>query len=109
MAYWVFIKIFQCFCKFKPSPGISFNFFLRDECPNGKLTRAQLRDLVKTLYPQGLAFLCFIHFDVKFLAGNAENFVNNILRIFDTDGNDFLSFKEFLQAMDIANCSTGEF
>ena len=84
-------------------------YFLRDECPNGKLTRAQLRDLVKTLYPQGLAFLCFIHFDVKIIAGNAENFVNHILRIFDTDGNDFLSFKEFLQAMDIANCSTGEF
>ena len=76
-------------------------YFLRDECPNGKLTRAQLRDLVKTLYPQGLAFLSSIHFDVKLIAGNAENFVNHILRIFDTDGNDFLSFKEFLQAMDI--------
>ena len=108
MAYWVFINILQCFC---PSPSLEYHgeYFLRDECPNGKLTRAQLRDSVKTLYPQGLAFLCFIHFDVKFLAGNAENFVNHILRIFDTDGNNFLSFKEFLQAMDIANCSTGEF
>ena len=32
--------------------------------------------------------------------------MKHILRVFDTDGNDFLSFKEFLQAMDIANCST---
>ena len=44
----------------------------------------------------------------QLITGDAENFVNHILRIFDTDGNDFLSFKEFLLAMDIANCSTSE-
>ena len=26
--------------------------------------------------------------------------------LFDTDGNDFLDFKEFLMAMDISNCQT---
>ncbi len=30
------------------------------------------------------------------------------MRIFDSDGNDFLDFKEFLLAMDIATCETEE-
>ena len=42
-----------------------------------------------------------------FLA-DAENFVKHILRIFDSDGNNFLSFKEFLLAMSIANCETNK-
>ena len=32
----------------------------------------------------------------------------HIFRIFDSDGNDFLDFKEFLMAIDIANRDTGE-
>ena len=60
------------------------------------------QDPVSTRY---VSFIPWIH--CHLLVGNAENFVNHILRIFDTDGNDFLSFKEFLLAMDIANCSTG--
>ena len=38
----------------------------------------------------------------------AEIFVCHIMRVFDTDGNDFLDFKEFLMAMDISNCQTSE-
>lgn len=34
--------------------------------------------------------------------------MKHILRVFDTDGNDFLDFKEFLMAMDISNCQTSE-
>jgi Ca2+-binding EF-hand superfamily protein len=30
------------------------------------------------------------------------------MRIFDSDGNDYLDFKEFLLAMDIATCDTEE-
>jgi Ca2+-binding EF-hand superfamily protein len=30
------------------------------------------------------------------------------MRIFDSDGNDFLDFKEFLMAIDIATCETEE-
>lgn len=30
------------------------------------------------------------------------------MRIFDSDGNDFLDFKEFLMAIDIATCQTEE-
>ena len=30
------------------------------------------------------------------------------MRVFDTDGNDYLDFKEFLMAMDISNCQTSE-
>ena len=61
------------------------------------------QDPLSTRY---VSFIPQIH--CHLLVGNAENFVNHILRIFDTDGNDFLSFKEFLLAMDIANCSTGK-
>ena len=39
-------------------------------------------------------------------AGDAEVFVRHIMRVFDTDGNDFLDFKEFLMAMDISNCQS---
>ena len=31
----------------------------------------------------------------------------HIFRIFDSDGNDFLDFKEFLMAIDVANRETG--
>ena len=41
-------------------------------------------------------------------AGEADTFVRHIMRVFDTDGNDFLDFKEFLMAMDISNCQTSE-
>ena len=30
------------------------------------------------------------------------------MRVFDTDGNDYLDFKEFLMAMDISNCQTSK-
>ena len=42
------------------------------------------------------------------LAGDADKFSRHIMRIFDSDGNDFLDFKEFLLAMDIATCETEE-
>ena len=80
----------------------------RTDCPNGKLTRAHLRNLVRQLFPEGNLYLgrnknlIFSH------SGNAENFVKHILRVFDTDGNDFLDFKEFLMAMDICNCQTSK-
>ena len=41
-------------------------------------------------------------------AGEADTFVRHIMRVFDTDGNDFLDFKEFLMAMDISNCQTSK-
>ena len=40
--------------------------------------------------------------------GDADMFCKHILRIFDTDGNGFLDFKEFLMAMDISQCESGE-
>ena len=41
-------------------------------------------------------------------AGDAEIFMSHIMRVFDTDGNNYLDFKEFLMAMDISNCLTSE-
>ena len=49
------------------------------------------------------------HFDHYFpLSGDAERFSAHVLRIFDSDGNDYLDFKEFLLALDIATCETEE-
>ena len=42
------------------------------------------------------------------IAGDGDKFSRHIMRIFDSDGNDFLDFKEFLLAMDIATCDTEE-
>ena len=40
--------------------------------------------------------------------GDADKFSSHIMRIFDSDGNGFLDFKEFLMAIDIASCQTEE-
>lgn len=42
------------------------------------------------------------------ISGNASKITSHIFRIFDSDGNDVLDFKEFLLAIDIANRETGE-
>lgn len=42
------------------------------------------------------------------LTGNSDKFSKHVMRIFDSDGNDFLDFKEFLMAIDIATCETEE-
>eukprot|EP00094_Tigriopus_californicus_P000624 TCALIF_00606-PA protein Name:"Similar to ncs-2 Neuronal calcium sensor 2 (Caenorhabditis elegans)" AED:0.38 eAED:0.38 QI:0/0.5/0/0.66/1/1/3/0/607 len=68
-----------------------FKRFKRD-CPDGKLTRDNLRSLFRQAFPDG----------------QAERFTKHVMRIFDSDGNDFLDFKEFLMAMDIATCDTEE-
>ena len=39
--------------------------------------------------------------------GNATKITSHIFRIFDSDGNDYLDFKEYLMAIDIANRDTG--
>ena len=43
-------------------------------------------------------------FSKVFPSGNAESFCSHIFRIFDSDGNNELDFKEFLMALDIAQC-----
>ena len=40
------------------------------------------------------------------MLGDGYKFSKHILRIFDSDGNGFLDFKEFLLALDIATCTT---
>jgi Ca2+-binding EF-hand superfamily protein len=40
-------------------------------------------------------------------SGNASKITTHVFRIFDSDGNDFLDFKEFLMAIDVANRDTG--
>ena len=44
-------------------------------------------------------------FSKIFPSGNAASFCDHIFRIFDSDGNNFLDFKEYLMALDIAQCT----
>lgn len=64
----------------------------REECPNGKLTKNHLHSLFKKIFP----------------GGDSEVFCNHIFRIFDSDGNGFLDFKEFLMALDVTSCRSEE-
>ena len=64
-----------------------FNAF-RKECPKGRLTKTHLHSLFRKVFP----------------SGDSEAFCNHIFRIFDSDGNQFLDFKEFLMALDVASC-----
>ena len=43
-----------------------------------------------------------------FISGDSDKFSSHIMRIFDSDGNGILDFKEFLMAIDIATCQTEE-
>ena len=55
----------------------------RTDCPDGKLTVDHLRRLYKQSFPRG----------------DSIKFSKHIMRIFDSDGNGFLDFKEFLLAI----------
>ena len=62
----------------------------------------------------GMESILLTHFLVmpnglKSVPGNASKITSQIFRIFDRDGNDFLDFKEFLMAIDVANRTTGGF
>ena len=49
----------------------------------------------------------FVQILLKFFyLGDGDKFSKHIMRIFDSDGNDYLDFKEFLLAVDIATCQT---
>ena len=67
--------------------------------------------MVRQLYPEGDAqtfvgenFLIYLYFQKYKIILKP----GHIMRVFDTDGNDYLDFKEFLMAMDISNCQTSE-
>ena len=90
-------------------------FRFRNECADGKLTKQHLKTLFEKVFPDGtwhliriqtLKIMSNAHPD--FVPGNASKITTQIFRIFDSDGNDFLDFKEFLMAIDIANRTTGD-
>merc|ERR1712059_92488 len=65
--------------------------FSRD-CPTGRLTR----DVFVKMYSK------------LFLAGNSEDFCRHVFRIFDTDKNGYIDFKEFLLSMEVASGNSPE-
>ncbi|XP_023337528.1 uncharacterized protein LOC111708396 [Eurytemora carolleeae] len=78
--------------KFSEEKIISWFKRFRLECPDGRLSRTHLRELFQKVFPDG----------------NSSKITGHIFRIFDSDGNDFLDFKEFLMAIDVANRDTDE-
>ena len=61
--------------------------------------------LFQKIFPEGRNIFIQIHYE--FVVGNASKITSHIFRIFDSDGNDYLDFKEYLMAIDIANRDTG--
>jgi len=62
------------------------------DCPNGKLTPQAFVKIYSQCFP----------------SGNARDFCDHIFRTFDTDGNGYIDFKEFLLAIDITSSGTAE-
>ena len=61
-----------------------YQAFIKD-CPDGKLTKVKFIEM----------------YQAYFISGNPEVFCEHIFRTFDTDGNGYLDFKEFLVAIDV--------
>ena len=59
----------------------------KQDCPNGRLTPVKFVDMYKMFFP----------------SGNAEQFCDQVFRIFDTD-----NFKKFLLAIDVTSAGTAE-
>ena len=91
----------------------------RIECPNGKMSRHKMKKLFEKAFPEGEYFFQFPEGDVLnshndhktqlreqwnylWFSGNATLITCHVFRIFDLDRNDFLDFKEFLLAIDVA-------
>ena len=62
------------------------------DCPNGKLSPAAFVKIYSQCFP----------------SGNARDFCDHIFRTFDTDGNGYIDFREFLLAIDITSSGTAE-
>ena len=62
------------------------------DCPNGKLTPSAFVKIYSQCFP----------------SGNARDFCDHIFRTFDTDGNGYIDFREFLLAIDITSSGTAE-
>ena len=72
--------------------------FLEDIFMVENILNFELKSMIIYFHFSGL-------FSKIFPTGNAESFCNHIFRLFDSDGNNFLDFKEFLMALDIAQCT----
>jgi len=62
------------------------------DCPTGKLTPSKFEEMYKLFFP----------------TGNAEEFCDHVFRTFDTDGNGYIDFKEFLLAIDVTSSGSPE-
>ena len=64
----------------------------KKDCPDGQLTKVKFLQMYKVFFP----------------SGNAEHFCEHIFRTFDTDGNGYLDFKEFLINLYYTTAGTAE-
>eukprot|EP00092_Neocalanus_flemingeri_P042136 GFUD01045950.1.p1 GENE.GFUD01045950.1~~GFUD01045950.1.p1 ORF type:complete len:203 (+),score=43.20 GFUD01045950.1:13-621(+) len=71
----------------------------KKDCPEGKLT------------PDSFMKIYFVFYKVFYNCFTNENLAelcDHVFRTFDSDGNGFIDFKEFLLAMDVTSCGTPE-
>ena len=85
------------------------------ECPNGKMSRHKMKKLFEKAFPGGKndetgSRLEGMKASSLFFSssGNATSITCHLFRIFDLDRNDYLDFKEFLLAIDVAMRETGD-
>ena len=64
----------------------------KQDCPNGELTKIQFVEMYKKNFP----------------AGNANEFCDHIFRIFDSDQNGNIDFKEFLLALNVTSAGSAD-
>ena len=62
------------------------------DCPNGKLSPPAFVKIYSQCFP----------------SGNARDFCDHIFRTFDTDGNGYIDFKEFLLAISVTSSGSPE-
>ena len=62
------------------------------DCPNGKLSPSAFVKIYSQCFP----------------SGNARDFCDHIFRTFDTDGNGYIDFKEFLLAISVTSSGSPE-
>ena len=88
----------SCFGSKAFDQSVLMESFLEDIFMVENILNFKLKSMIIYFHFPGL-------FSKIFPTGNAESFCNHIFRLFDSDGNNFLDFKEFLMALDIAQCT----
>ena len=92
----MYFSILRAQCDSKPLDSLlifrEWHQNFREECPEGILDKERILKIYQQISP----------------SGNARDFVDQLFRIFDKDGNGSIDFKEFMLATDMTASGTPE-